>query len=75
MPAAKLSITLDQEVATELNALANELQEKKSHIIQKALTLYMDYLDERVADKRLDDLENGHTKTVPADEVYAKLGL
>lgn len=71
----KMSITLDNEVVRELNSIAVELGEKKSRIIQKALTYYFDHLDERIADKRLAELEQGNTSTIPADEVYKQLDL
>ncbi len=73
--AIKMSITLDKEIVHELNSIAEELGEKKSHIIQKALTYYFDKLDEQIADKRLKSLEKGETTVVSADEVYQRLGL
>ena len=73
--ASKMSITLDKEIVKELNSVAAELGQKKSHIIQKALTYYFDKLDEQIADKRLKSLENGETTVVSADEVYQRLGL
>jgi predicted transcriptional regulator len=73
--ASKMSITLDKTVAKELDSIAKELGEKKSRIIQKALTFYFDKLDETIADKRLSDLKTGKTTTIPAEEVYKQLGL
>jgi predicted DNA-binding protein len=71
----KISITLDNEVACELNEVARELGEKKSHLIAKALTYYFDLLDEQLADKRLKELEEGKVKSIPAEEVWRELGL
>lgn len=71
----KMSITLENSVAEELSSLASELNRKKSHLIEEALTLYFDKLDEQVADKRLKELESGKTQTIPASEVWASLGL
>lgn len=73
--ATKMSITLDNEIVKELNSIAEELGEKKSRIIQKALTFYFDKLDEKIADKRLDSIQEGRTKAIPADEVYKQLRL
>ncbi|HRF56136.1 MAG TPA: CopG family transcriptional regulator [Campylobacterales bacterium] len=73
--ATKMSITLDNETLKELNSVAAELGENKSGIIQKASTYYFDKLDEKIADKRLDNLEVGNTVAIPADEVYKQLGL
>ena len=41
------NITLDEEVSKELETMAKELGEKKSKIIEKALTVYFDLLDQR----------------------------
>lgn len=71
----KMSITLDNEIASELNAIALELNEKKSHLIENALMLYFDMLDEKVSDKRLRELQSGEVKTIPAEEVWKELGL
>ena len=71
----KMSITLDKGIAEELDAMAQELGEKKSHLIQKALSLYFDKLDEEIADRRLRELEEGRTRTVPAEEVWKELGI
>ncbi len=71
----KMSITLDNHIANELNSVSKELNQKKSHLIQEALSLYFDMIDEKVSDKRLRDLQNGVTKTIPASEVWAELGL
>lgn len=71
----KMSITLDNEIASELNAIALELNEKKSHLIENALMLYFDMLDEKVSDKRLRELQSGEVKTIPAKEVWKELGL
>ncbi|WP_457601543.1 type II toxin-antitoxin system RelB family antitoxin [Hydrogenivirga sp.] len=70
----RLNITLDEEVARELEHLSEELGEKKSKLIEKALTFYFDYLDVKLAEERLKRLERGETQTLPAEEVYEKLG-
>ena len=71
----KMSITLNNAVADELNVIAKELNEKKSHLVEKALMYYFDTLDESLADKRLKALEQGEVKTIPAEEVWKELGL
>jgi RHH-type transcriptional regulator, rel operon repressor / antitoxin RelB len=71
----KMSITLDNRVANELNALAKELNEKKSHVIENALMLYFDMLDEKISDKRLREVEEGSVKTISAEEVWKELGI
>ena len=71
----KMSITLDNEVMMELNAIAKELNKKKSHLIENALMIYFDMLDEKLADKRLRELESGAVKAIPAQDVWKELGL
>ncbi len=71
----RLNITLPESLANELNQMARELPDKKSRIITKALELYFDELDGFIAEKRLTELQNGKTTTIPAEEVWAELGL
>lgn len=71
----RLSITLPESVVNELNQVAKELPDKKSRIIAKALELYFDELDGFIANKRLAELQSGKTKAIPAEEVWAELGL
>ena len=69
------NITLDEEVSGELEALVKELGEKKSHIIETALSVYFDLLDLKLAKKRLKDLANGSDKVVEAEKAWKSLGL
>lgn len=69
------NITLDEEVSDELETVAKELGEKKSYIIEKALTVYFDLLDLRLAKKRLKDLEEGRDKLIDAKEVWKELDI
>ena len=71
----KAIFTLDQNVLKELNEVAGELKEKKSHIVEKALILYFDMLDIRIADKRMQEIESGKSVPIAAEEVYKKLDL
>ncbi len=69
------NITLDEEVSRELESVAEELGEKKSYIIEKALTVYFDLLDLKVAKKRMKDLEEGRDELVGAEEVWKELDI
>lgn len=69
------NITLDEEISQELETVANELGEKKSFIIEKALSVYFDLLDLKVAKKRLKDLEKGRDTVMEAEKVWKLLGL
>ena len=69
------NITLDADVSNELDSVAEELGEKKSAIIEKALETYFDLLDLKLAKKRLADLEKGNDQLLDSEEVWKKLGL
>jgi predicted DNA-binding protein len=69
------NITLDEDVSDELEIMAKELGEKKSHLIEKALSVYFDLLDLKLAKRRLKDLAKGRDTIVDADKVWKSLGL
>ena len=71
----RINISLEEELAQELDSIARELGEKKSHIVREALMHYFDYLDVKIAEKRLKELEEGRSETIPAEEVFRKAGL
>lgn len=68
------NITIDAEISQELESLAKELGEKKSFLIEKALTVYFDLLDLQVARKRLKDIEKGKGKLIDTEDVWKDLG-
>ena len=69
------NITLDKDISRELEEISKELGEKKSAIIEKALTAYFDLLDLKLAKKRLKDLERGKDKIVDAEKVWKIIGI
>jgi predicted DNA-binding protein len=69
------NITLDEDVSRELETIASELGEKKSRIIEKALTAYFDLLDLSVARKRLHELDKGKSRLIDAEKVWKELGI
>lgn len=69
------NITIDEDISKELESVARELGEKKSSIIEKALEVYFDLLDLKLAKKRLRDLESGRDRLLGAEEVWKKLGI
>jgi predicted transcriptional regulator len=75
MSRPKVIFTLDQDVVDELDQVSKELKEKKSRIVEKALTLYFDLIDARVADKRMSDLKKGKSKLIRAEDLYKELGI
>ncbi len=70
MSRPRVAFTMDQTIVDELDQISRELKEKKSHIVEKALTLYFDRLDVKIADKRMKDIKEGKSKLIPAKEVY-----
>ena len=75
MQKIRSTFTVSDYIIDELNSVSKELDEKKSHIVEKALSMYFDYIDEKIADKRLDDLSKGKEKVIPAEEVFKELGI
>jgi predicted DNA-binding protein len=71
----KLTIELNDNIFNELYLISNELNSNESEIIEKALERYFDSLDEIIADKRLDDLNNGKEKLIDAEDVWKELGI
>jgi predicted transcriptional regulator len=69
------NITLDQDISRELESIAGELGEKKSTIIEKALTAYFDLLDLEIVRKRIKDVEEGRDRIMDAEEVWKRLGI
>jgi len=71
MSTARLNITIPETLNNDINHYAVELNQKKSHIITAALDMYFDYLDLKVAEKRLNDNEPTYT----LKEMKKELGL
>jgi len=75
MERPKATFTIDKNILMELDSIAKELGQKKSHIVEQALELYFDAVDTMIADSRLDRLASGKDKAIPAEEVWKELGL
>ncbi|MEA1879264.1 MAG: CopG family transcriptional regulator [Campylobacterota bacterium] len=75
MQKIRSTFTVSDFIIDELNEVSEELHEKKSHIVEKALTMYFDHMDEKIADKRLNDIKSGKEKLIPAEDVFKELGL
>lgn len=71
----RLTVTVPGEVLGELNQYAEELGEKKSHIVAEALERYFDFLDLRLAEQRAKEVREGKENAVPWEEVKKELGL
>ena len=75
MQKIRSTFTVSDYIIDELNEVSAELNEKKSHIVEDALTMYFDYLDAKIADKRIEDIKSGKERVVPAEEVFRELGI
>lgn len=71
MNTVRLNITLPESLNDDMNRFSEELNEKKSHIISSALDMYFDYLDLKLAEKRLSDKNEKH---VPLNDFFEELG-
>lgn len=69
------NITLTEDIARELDSVAGELGEKKSSVIEKALMVYFDLLDLKIAQKRMNDLKEGRDRIVDARDVWKEIGI
>lgn len=71
MSTVRLNITLPSSINDEINHFSEELNEKKSHIIASALEMYMDYLDLKLAEKRLSEDDGDH---ISMNDLFKELG-
>jgi predicted DNA-binding protein len=69
------NITLGEDISQELDTIANELGEKKSSLIEKALAVYFDLLDLRLVQKRMKELKEGRDRIIDAKEVWKEIGI
>ncbi len=71
-----LAIRLPEEIEQRLTALAKETGRTKTFYAREAILRYLDDLEDvYLAEKRLEDLKAGRSKTYTLDEVEASLGL
>jgi predicted DNA-binding protein len=75
MERPRVSFTIDKNILIELEDIAKELGEKKSHIVEQALEMYFDAVDTMIADKRLDEIAEGKTKVLSLAEFKKELGM
>ncbi len=70
-----INIRLEKDILETLDEYATELDKTRTSLIEKAIELYFDKLDEMVADKRIDNIKSGKTTLVPLEEVFKKAGI
>ena len=72
MNTVRLNITLPSAINDDINRYAEELHEKKSHIIASALDMYFDYIDLKEAERRLEEDKEPH---ISLEDMRKELGL
>ena len=70
----RINITLPKSLEEELTSVSKELNEKKSHIVARALNLYFDELDTLIADNRYKRYKDGKTKTYTIADLEKVIG-
>lgn len=75
MQSVKTTFTLPDYIAKELSEFADELGEKKSHMVAEALSQYFDTLDLKLALKRSQEVREGKVSTVSLESIKEELGL
>lgn len=70
-----INIRINESLLKELDNYAKELERSRTYLIEKAISAYFDWLDEIIADKRIDEVKSGKTKVYTLEEVAKQLGL
>lgn len=71
-----ISIRLPEEVESRLDALAKRTGRTKTFYMRQAIVEHLDDLEDLyLAEKRLEDLQAGRSKTVPLEEVMKRYGV
>lgn len=71
----EINIQLDQDMVQHLDNSAQVLDKTRANIIESAINVYFDKLDEMVADVRIDNLKNGTSGVSSLASVFAKAGI
>lgn len=69
-----INIRLEKEIIETLDEYASELNKTRTGLIEKAIELYFDTLDEMISDKRIDDVKSGKSEVYTLEDVAKKLG-
>ncbi|WP_044410984.1 ribbon-helix-helix protein, CopG family [Thiomicrospira microaerophila] len=70
-----INIRMDVNLLSELDGYAEELERSRTYLIEKAVSTYVDTLDEMLADKRIDALKSGQSTVVSMEDVFKNAGL
>ena len=75
MSVVKKLVSIDSNIAEELEALSKTLDITQKELIERALDFYFDHTDSITAQKISDDISSGKVKIHDADDVFEALGL
>jgi len=75
MATVKKLISLDENLASELESVAKALQKSQKEIVANALDFYFDHTDGIIADKVSAEIESGTMKIHDSEDVYKELGI
>ena len=71
-----ISIRLPEDVESRLDALAKLTGRTKSFYMRQAILEHLDDLEDLyLAEKRLEDIQAGRSKTLPLEEVMKRYGV
>ena len=70
-----INIRLEKDVVQSLDEYAQELDKTRTSLVEKAIELYFDTLDEMVADKRIDNIKSGKSTVVSLEDVFKEAGI
>jgi len=71
-----LALRLPSEIETRLDNLAKSTGRTKSYYAREAILEHLDDLEDLyLAERRLEDIRAGRTKTLPLEEVMKHYGL
>ena len=71
-----LAIRLSEEIEKRLDRLAKRTGRTKTYYAREAILQHLDELEDvYLAEKRLETIRSGRTKTIPLEEVMRRYGL
>jgi len=71
-----LAVRLPKEIEARLTALSKATGRTKTFYVREAILQHMEDLEDYfLAEKRMEDLEAGRSKTIPLREVMKEYGL
>lgn len=71
-----ISIRLPEDVESRLDALAKRTGRSKTYYIREAILEHLEDMEDLyLAEKRLEDIRSGRSKTIPLEEAMKRHGV